>query len=289
MTEEQAQQVAQSNALIENQHKMGQIIAEMKEIPELPSEVPTDVHALTHVELPETGGVLTYMEGYDEPYKGFPFHEFVDKIDTIKKLSRGVLSSLFHDVKKRNKLQVVLLVLVPWLFNDLLKGTIYAFHRIIIRFKIKELRYCDAVREVYRAMSVGFPEETVESKEIRERVRDLLCMVLENDNAYRFRFQDIIVELDEVSLKKNLSRELIRLLKIMQSREKGQDVKDTWTLLTTFLPMYLFVNKKVKKEIVRVLSELDLEKVRLSKEDIYYCKPRKDYSFGFNQNWRSID
>lgn len=281
MTDEQALQVAQHNAHIENQQKMLAIISEMKEIPELPSEVPTDVHALTHVEMPETGGVLTYMEGYDEPYKGFPFHEFVDKIDTIKKLSRGVLSSLFHDVKKRNKLQVALLVLVPWLFNDLLKGTIYAFHRIIIRFKIKELRYCDAVREVYRAMSERFPEETVESVEIRERVRDLLCMVLENDNAYRFRFQDIIVELDKEALRKNPSKELVRLLSVMQTREKGQDVADTWTLLKTFLPMYLFVNTKVKKEIVRLLSGLDLEKVRLSKEDIYYCKPRKDYQFGF--------
>lgn len=281
MSEEQALQVAQHNALIENQQKMGQIIAEMKEIPELPSEIPTDVHALTHVEMPDTGGVLTYMEGYDEPYKGFPFHEFVDKIDTIKKLSRGVLSSLFHDIKKRNKLQVALLVLVPWLFNDLLKGTIYAYHRIIIRFKIKELRYCDAVREVYRAMSQKFPSETIESVEIRERVRDLLCMVLENDNAYRFRFQDIIVELDKEALHRNTSKELVRLLTIMQSREKGQDVKDTWTLLKTFLPMYLFVNKAVKKEIVRLLSGLDVEKVKLSKEDIYYCKPRKDYQFGF--------
>lgn len=284
MTEEEKNQVAQTTALIENQRLMGQIIAEMKEIPELPSEVPTDVHALTKVELPDTGGVLTYMEGYDEPYKGFPFHEFVDKIDSLKKLSRGVLSSLFHSLKRRNKLQVASLVLVPWLFNDLLRGTIYAYHRIIIRFKIKELRYSDAVREVYRAMSTKFLGETSDEATIREMVRDLLCMVLENDNAYRFRFQDIVVELDKEALKRNAGKELVRLLALMQTRERSQDVKDTWTLLKTFLPMYLFVNRKVRMRIVQTLGELDMEKVRLSKEDIFYCKPRKDYKFSFMEN-----
>lgn len=263
---------------------MAQVVAEMKEIPELPSETPKDVHALTYVEFPEQGGVLTFMEGYEEPYKGFPFHEFVDKIDSLKKLSRGVLSSLFHSLKRRNKFQVALLLLVPWLFNDLLRGTIYAFHRIIIRFKIKELRYCDAVREVYRAMSVGFPQETQAEAEMRHMVRDLLCMILENDNAYRFRFQDIIAELDKDALTRNPSKELVRLLSLMQTREKGQDVRDTWTLLKTFLPMYLLVNPQVRRAIVRMLCELDLEKIKLAKEDIFYCKPRTDYQFGFMQN-----
>lgn len=274
-TDEQLTYLAQTSALLENQRLMGEVIREMKEIPELPSEVPTDVHALTKVELPDNGGVLTYMEGYEHPYKGFPFHEFVDKIDTLKKLSRGILSSFFHSLKKRNKFQVALLALSPWFINDLLVATIYAFHRVIIRFKIKEFRYSTAVREVYRAIA---------GSELKESIRDILCMTLENDNAYRFRFQDIVPEVDKEALKRNVSKELVRLLNLMQSREKKQDVKDTWTLLKTFLPMYLLVNPKVQKEIINIVCEMDMEKIALSVEDEFYCKPRTDYTFKFMEH-----
>lgn len=271
-TDEQITRLMQTNALLENQHLMGQVIREMKEIPELPSEVPTDVHALTKVELPDTGGVLTYMEGYEYPYKGFPFHEFVDKIDTLKKLSRGILSSFYHSLKKRNKLQIALLAISPWLFNDLLRGAIYAFHRVITRFKIKEFRYSTAVREVYRVIG---------GSELKEHIRDILCMTLENDNAYRFRFQDIVPEIDKESLKRNCTKELMRILDLMQSREKKQDVKDTWTLVKTFLPMYLFVNPQVRKEIISIVTAMDMEKIELSVGDQFFCKPRSDYTFKF--------
>ncbi len=274
-TDEQIAHLAQTNVLVENQRLMGEVIREMKEIPELPSEVPTDVHALTKVELPESGGVYTFMEGYEHPYKGFPFHEFVDKIDTLKKLSRGVLSSFYHSLKKRNKLQIALLAISPWLFNDLAVAAVYAFHRIIMRFKIKELRYSTAVREVYRAIG---------GSELKEHVRDILCMTLENDNAYRFRFQDIVPEIDKASLKRNCSKELMRILDLMQTREKKQDVKDTWTLLKTFLPMYLFMNPQVRKEIINIVTDMDMQKIKLSIEDEFFCKPRSDYRFKFLEN-----
>src|SRR3990167_5690221 len=93
-----AQGTAQ-DAFLQNMALMNQVVRQMKEIPELPSEKPKDVHALTKVEFPESGGVLTYMQGYDHPYRGFPFHEFVDKIDVIKKITRAVLSGLFHGLK----------------------------------------------------------------------------------------------------------------------------------------------------------------------------------------------
>lgn len=274
-TDEQIQLFAQTGMLLENQRLMGEVIRQMKEIPELPSEVPTDVHALTRVELPDEGGVYTYMEGYEYPYKGFPFHEFVDKIDSLKKISRGILSSLFHSLKKRNKLQIVLLALSPWLFNDMLVAAIYAFHRVIIRFKIKELRYSIAVREVYRVIG---------GSDLKEHIRDILCMVLENDNAYRFRFQDVVPEIDKDALAKNTSKELLRILDLMQEREKKQDVKDTWTLLKTFLPMYLFVNPRVRKEIISIVSAMDMEKIKLDPGDQFFCRPRKDYTFKFMES-----
>lgn len=268
-------------ALVENNKIMRGIVAEMKEIPELPSEAPTDTHALQKVEFPEDGGVLTYMDGYEYPYNGFPFFEFVDKIDIIKKIQRAALSSMYHSFKRRPKYQLALLVFVPWIFTDLVKAYIASFYRMVERFKLKPKRYCVAMREFHRAMSVGWHDEKQEVKEVRHQVRDIICMFMEFDNAYRFRFQDVIVELDKENLKKNPGKEIARLLALMQSREATQEIKDTWTLVLSFLPIFLRFNPLFRKTIIGVLTEIDLTKVALSVTDKFFCGKRTDYKFGF--------
>ncbi len=162
-----AEQAAQAQAYFNNMRAMNQIVREMKQIPELPSEVPQDMHPLIRVEMPESGGTYTYMGGYDEPYRGFPFHEFVDKIDILKKILRGGLSSLFHSLKDRNKLSVAMLLLVPWVFKDIAKGTLNASHRLTVRFLFKPIRYSESIRELHRALSVSFHGETDEERRRR--------------------------------------------------------------------------------------------------------------------------
>ncbi len=290
ITQEQLTQLQAHQAYMQNSASMYEIVRQMKEIPELPSEVPQtrpdgqkDLNPLEKVEFPEAGGVLTYMGGHEHPYKGFPFFEFVDKIDTIKKIQRATLSSFYHSMKKRSKFQIAFLIFVPWMFGDLVKAFIYTFYRLVERFRIKSIRYSDAIRELHRASSNEYPGEKPENKEMRQMLRDIVCMVLEFDNAYRFRFQDIIVELDKSALAKNPSKEIVRLLNLMSTREVTQEIKDTWKLVKYFLPVYLFLNKSFKQNIVDVLSDLDLQKVALTVEDEHYCKERKDYQFGFTE------
>lgn len=274
------------NPDITNFERMMAVVRHMREIPELPSEKldSKDSSILQNVEFPEEGGVLTYMSDQAEPYKGFPFHEMVDKIDLVKKVVRSTLSSFFHSFKRRNKLQLASIVFASWFIGDSIKAGIYTFFRVVERFKIKPKMYSTSMRELHRAFSIELDNESAQDKELRFQTRDLVCMILEFDNAYRFRFQDIIGELDKEALQKNASKELIRLLTLMQSREKEQTVKDTWTLLKTFLPYALFLNRGIKKKIVAILSSLDLSLVRFSKEDKNYCIPRKDYTFGFQKN-----
>ena len=273
--------MSQGDAYIQNMQIMNSIVAEMKEIPVLPSEVPTDVHALQRVEFPDSGGILTYMDGYDQPYKGFPYFEFVEKIDVIKKTTRGTLSSLYHSFNSRPWYQKALFLLVPWVATDVMRSMLYTFWRAVDRYKIKTLRHCTAIRELHRALSIEMPNESKDSRQFRTQIRDLVCMFLEFDNAYRYRFQDIIVELDKGALEKNVGKEIVRLLEIMQSREKTVEIKDTWTLVKFFLPLYLRFNRKLSKAITVILKEIDLEKVKLEVEDEFFCKPRKDYQFGF--------
>ena len=285
------------DAFQRNMQLMNTIIATMKEIPELPSEAPKDVSPLEKVEFPDEG-VLTYMshqdgtmevkgkivdayKSHDYPYKGFPFYEFVDKIDLIKKISRAVLSGFYHRFKARNKFQLIFLIPAIWFFKDLVYVGIYTFHRMIDRFKIKPIRYCIAVRELYRTLDYAPFNEDKKTKDLRLMLKDLLCMILEFDNAYRYRFQDVISEINLDAVKKNMIKEVNRLLDILSEREQTQDIKDTWTLLKLFFTYYLKIDKRVYSIIQNALFQLNIEKVKLDEGDKYYCTPRKDYKFGF--------
>ena len=275
------QEVTPQEAMMENMRLMNQIVREMKEIPELPSERPADVAALTRVEFPETGGILTWMEGHEHPYRGFPYYEFVDKIDFIKKTSRAFLSGFYHSIKSVNRFWLLTLLPAVWVSKKLVYSGLYVFYRSVERFRIKQIRYCQAVREIHRAFSVEHFEESEQEKELRKQFRDVVCMVLEFDNAYRYRFQDLIVEFRQEALKKNPIKELLRVLDIQSSRETTQEIKDTWALLKMFVRYYLRYDRKLRKVIVSGLLATDPLIAQLTVEDKHYCSKRKDYTFGF--------
>jgi len=268
-------------AYMQNMNLMNQIVQEMKEIPILESEKPTDTNALTKVEFPEEGGVLTYMDNHPFPYRGFPYFEFVEKIDLIKKLSRGMLSGLYHSVFKRSRL--VLLLMFPLLFvaRDLVFTGVYTYSKLIQRFRVKQTRYSRAIRALHTAFDTPRANEDIKTLELRLMLKDLVCMFLEFDNAYRYRFQDVIVELDKIAVKENPVKEILRLLEIMNSRENTPEVRDSWTLIKMGVKYYMRFDPKLKRMLADVLATLDLEKVALTEEDKHFSGLRKDYNFKF--------
>lgn len=280
LTDEQRNAILNWESYQQFQRGMSDVIWQMKEIPVLPSEIPPedDKFSLQRVELPAQGGVLTYMDRLNYPYKGFPYQEFVEKIDMMKKVVKGSMSGFYHSFKT-NPLK---LLSVIFSVKDLIYIGTYTFHRLVERYKIKSFRYSTAIRELHRAFS--YPRgENPKMMELRLMIRDVLCMILEFDNAYRFRAQDLLPEINKDSLRKNPIRELNRLADIAIGREKEQQVKDTWKLIKMFNSLYLRFDRQLKTMVVDVLSELNSEQFKLTPEDKQFCTPRKDYVFGYTQ------
>ena len=271
------------SAYMQNAQLMQQIVQQMKEIPVLASEKPTDTNALLKVEFPEEGGVLTYMENHPYPYRGFPYFEFVDKIDVMKKLSRNSLSGFYHSVKKR-KLTLIFLFPLVFVARDLLTTGVRTFHKLIERFRIKNQLYSKAVRGLYQAFDTPRENESLEILELRMMLKDVICSVLEFDNAYRFRLQDIVLELNKEAIKKNTSKELLRLLNMMSEREKTQEIRDTWRLVKMGVKYYLRFDRQLSKMIRDILVNLDLEQIAMMLDDKHFAAQRYDYQFGFMSN-----
>lgn len=264
--------------MVRSTHLINQVVQQMKEIPVLPSEdiSTSDSNALKRVEFPKEGGILTYMAGFDQPYQGFPYFEFVDKIDLIKKIGRATVSGSYHYLNKRKWLWPTLIPAF-WLIRGFLAVGVSVFYRVVERFKIKHERHCQAIRELHRAFCL-------KSDELRDNLGHLVRMVLEFDNAYRFRLQDILPELNKDALKHHPRRELIRLLELVQSREKKQEVSDTWKLCIWLVKYYLLLDRSLLRMIQDVLTNVDLNLIQLTERDKPFCVRRVDYTFGFMLN-----
>ncbi len=273
----------QQEAFMDIQNKMMWITQEMQENPLPPSNQINkgDTNQLTKVEMPPEGGVLTYMSGYDVPFQGFPFHELVERMDVVKKMTKGFKSGFHHLVWKHfaGWKRIPMIWFTTPFFRVYTHAEIATCWRYIERYKIKPKMYCTALREVHRAFTIPIDDnERQKTRELREHIRDLFCMHLEFDNAYRFRFQDIIVELNKIELKKDPVKEIIRLFDLMSGKEVRQEVKDSWTLTKTMVE-YLRYSKEIKSIVISFLNNLDTDKCKLDKFDYPFCAGRVDYKF----------
>jgi len=248
------------------------IIREMSEESPARTAKIGDTTGLSKVEFPEKGGILTYLKGYEQPYRGFPYFEMVERVNDVKKISKKIFGKIYHNTKGIRKLK--LLLILP-LANPLLSGFRYAFWFHIKKFRMKSVRYSQAVREIYRAFTA-----LGESEEVTEW-RDLMCMILEFDNAYRYRFQDVVSEMNKDALAKKPLKEIRRLLDLIIEREVEDDLRDRWIQMRDFGCSVLRFMPKITDLFQRFLLEINLEEIGLSKEDRYFCAMRSDYNFGF--------
>ena len=280
------EELQNSVALFEGTRKMNMISNAMREenpnLTELKaSEEKGDNHPLEKVEFPFEG-VYTQMGGQKFPYKGFPFFEFVERIDVVKKIGRSCLSGFWHSFKNTNKFCLVFLIPVLFFSSHVLYAFTFTLFRFLERYRLKKERYCTTVREIHRAFTEAHIEkENEKMKEFRLMVRLVVCMILEFDNAYRYRIQDILPELNKENLTRNPIKELNRLMDIMVVRENTQSIKDSWFLIKKFVYWYLRFDRKLLKMIKNILLEINLKQVALDEMDKSYCIMRKDYTFPF--------
>ncbi|MHA1483137.1 MAG: hypothetical protein ACTSQA_06845 [Candidatus Heimdallarchaeaceae archaeon] len=144
--------------------------------------------------VPKSGGIETYLMGVKYPYPGYPDRFTLEVICIIKKVLLTLFMSFVPLLKKRNMFKLLLIkkelksFIPKWL--QLATWAIRS-HRLKPRF------YSHSVREIYRVFNVLIEREKLPSKKDEyTKIRDLICMILEFDDAYRFRFQDALSELN---------------------------------------------------------------------------------------------
>ena len=208
------------------------------------------VRRITKIEITERG-LETWHEGHLYPKKGTPDKEAIIAVDAVKRFGVALLS---------------LFIRYPFLSKKRFIALFLDFSsKIIARYYLKREVYCSCLRPL-----LDF-EGTKEERELLK----VGVTVLQYDNAWRLRWQDLIGEYR----KGKGVKELRRLLLLWKERERSDYVKRLWPAISTFL-FFLPLFFSLKRFIFRVLDSLPNDVVGLDESDRYWCLLRPDYDFG---------
>jgi len=131
--------------------------------------------------------------------------------------------------------------------------------------------YCDMVRE-FRRVALRMTKKDPEYNQLIETV----CMVLEFDDAYRYRLQDLFQEVNVKAIKENPSRELKRVFAI--GMERGEGTKEKFESFSKLISVLCMV-KSVRNGIIEFFSKIKIKKMVLDDADFYRCMFWGGYKF----------
>jgi hypothetical protein len=233
--------------------------------------------AATGAHFPDEGGMLVAHEGAKYPTKAWPFWEAVFMADVIK---RAVINSLRFILSSPVRYLIPAFVILPsFLKRRIVRAALEQFSDFTEVLAVRSGTYrdpqymCTMAREVYR---VGM--ELAGGNPAGIRLVEAITHVLEFDDAYRYRVQDIMGELNLTALSANPGREVSRLLVLAASRGEVT-TGEKFRLFARIVP-YLFMTGDVRKATLAFFERADLEKLRLDRNDMYTCLIWGGYDFG---------
>lgn len=218
--------------------------------------------------LDPAGGVLTYVRGFKYPLRAMPL---AARLDATAATKRALIATLRLQVKSP------FFFLHAFLPKKKLLKTVGRYIADIHQadYEKKQLPYnelSESSREIFRALESIDPMGN-------EAWKWCLVMIYDTDLAYRFRGQDILGELNKVSLALNPRKEIMRLIDLALERNINTDVTAKLKLIRKVLNLALFCSPYITNLLADFLGELDISKIRLNINDKYWVATRFDYNY----------
>lgn len=166
-------------------------------------------------------------------------------------------------------------------YEPFLKDFLFSQIWVLDEFLIKDDEYSVPVWEIGKLvkrflLNLGF------SDEVCQNATTIVMMILEFDNAYRYRFQDLFGETNKEKLQ-NLIKEIERIFKIYLDRElQYKDLKD-WgargKFYKVYMLRYMFYIPKFKKAFLKALEDVDLDKIKFDINDRFHFSFWRGYDY----------
>lgn len=222
------------------------------------------------------GALVMKMEGEKEIFPGFPRGHLL--FGTLSKLKHEIKVQIFNESWAKLEAGASMEEVVSDVKKKIVNGLTITDDKTIPVGKFGDpiMDYCHmdmvppekmvpAVKEVWRVLT------KMEKKEPKLRWFKLaLTYILQEDDAYRFRFQWLAGILTSWLFKNPINR-LIVALSELENAEIVGDMKAKQRLLKRVL-VALLSDNKIKRLFVEFYKEMDWKKVKLDKADKYHFR-----------------
>jgi hypothetical protein len=246
-------------------------------------------HIYLRTEYPEDGGIYVYYKGLPYPKKGFPYPEAVWANDVIKRITLTIFKSV---VMKETIPAMLVVAILPWKIKiKIVENFLHNYARIsdwlFHQHFLKLNRYSNACRILHIATDTFLFELGITGKKqlhgdyLSKYIALTVATIIEYDDAYRYRFEDIITETTREKLIANPFTEVRRLLDIFEKRETYDNVKGHIRMMRIAISLAL-LHPRVRKAFKYTLKQLTDEqfnKMKLDNADRYHVLLRGDYNF----------
>lgn len=219
-------------------------------------------HCAAKVTKTNEGSIIMKMEGEKYPFPTFPRGH----------LLFGYLSKLKHEIK--NQVFNISWHMLEHNYNkEFVIKYIKRKLQVDIRAIAEPLKYdvlperamCPSVKEIMRAWKVVSPET--------KSIRDYLCLILQEDDAYRFRVQ-LLAEWYGYNgwlMKRNPVKYFKKSLEMAEHMEVIGDMKERIRLLRRILLLVL-EDKNIRDKFEKLFREINWSKVKMTKGDKYHAR-----------------
>ena len=224
-------------------------------------------------------GVVQHIKDAEYPIKGFTSPETMFFVNIAKKdvieLAKILALPIFWP-------SYLVLLILPHKYkmkvlNKMLASVTRKIHGVIGTFILKPKHQMPITQEIDWLLFSCLEKLGVETT-LAEKFAESFSHLIEYDNAYRYRVQDILSESSREKMTKNPSREIRRLMKILSERDPVKDVSYKLKLMGLGVSVLLMFGK-FKKAFVEALKECEFSKFQYDDADEYWVAFRKDYLF----------
>lgn len=155
------------------------------------------------------------------------------------------------------------------------------FNRIsfkICKDKILKYKHWSKFGKALYGVIIEFLVEMGFTEQSSDQFAETFVFIMDADNAYRLRAEDILTETSKRQLIENPSKEIIRLAKIFKERDTNVGVIKKFVDLIRILSVFLLI-PKYKKAFKKAIQNSNFIDLQLDEGDSYWSVMRTDYKF----------
>ncbi len=230
-----------------------------------------DLYPFKKVEYPAGGGIHLWLKGLKYPIKGFPEPENVAANNIAKRI-------LINQVKIWAKYPLSACYLLTNKGRNLwFREYLDIIYPVIERALYEPSKYNNLSRELFKMVPIFLKGIGIQ-EEVANVMGHVVAAMIEHDDAYRYRIEDLLSETNKDFMMKYPAKEMAMMVKVLGERDNRKHLVQKFDSIRRILTIAFWL-PSVKKAFRDALSVCNFEHMQLDEIDRYHTLRYSTYDF----------